>query len=454
MKRAIAYRPMLALAIALAAALAWRVSPWTILIPLPFFAFRRTWPFALLGLFIGLTLAPEPAKGILDRQAVIGDLDVLSVPRIRPGRLEFEGRAKGHQWAVSMNGAPDVSLGDRLAVTAIGRPLRDGTDRYAQLQGIEGRLQVVKWSPKEPGLWIAQTADQWRRSFAAFCDRYMRPDVAALTAALGMNLDGTLDDPTRDRLRATGTVHIVSASGLHVFVLAGFLTWILSLLPLPRPAQLLILTLLLSVYALATGLNAPVVRSIFMALVGLGAYLFRRDGDALSSLALAAAIYLVLRPRGIFDVGFQLSFLTVGGLATFGPQGRDYPEGLAPYLLHLAKDGLHLSWIAFVSSAPLVAYYFGTVSLIALPANLLISIAVPFVVVGSLVAHAISDVWLPLGVGIIKLVEYLGGYILTIVQTLGDLPWAQISLPAIPLWILGTAYALLTLTWRERIVRP
>lgn len=454
MKRAIAYRPMLALAIGLAAALAWHVSPLTLLFATPFFAFRRTWPFALVGIFLGLCLAPLPVTPIQDRQLVEGELDVASVPRMRPGRIEFDGLAAQRRWSVTVKGKPDIALGDRLVITGVGSPLSVGSDQYARLQGIEGRLKVVKWSTKERGSWIAQSADRWRRSFSAFCERYMRPDVAALTEALGMNLDGTLDEVTRNRLRATGTVHIVSASGLHVFVIAGFLTWVLSLLPLPRLAQLFILTALLAIYALATGLNAPVIRSIFMAIVGLSAYAFRRDRDGLSSLALAAFLYLLWRPRGIFDIGFQLSFLTVAGLIAFGPTAEDYPRTMPDYLYRLAKDGLRLSWVAFAVSAPLVAYYFGTVSVVALPANLLIAMAVPIVVVGGLLAHAISGVSLALGVGMIKLMEVIGAYVLAVLEGLGNLAWAQFSVPAFPLELLIVIYVVMALSWRERYVRP
>lgn len=454
MRQAIAYRPMLALAIALAAALAWHVAPWSVLACLPFFAFGRTVPFALVGLSLGLWLAPRPAEGIQDREAVLGELDVVSVPRLQSGSLLFDGVAEGRRWSVTMPGHPDVSLGDCLQITGIGRPLPEASARYASLQGIQGRVTVVRWSTLERGSPLARLSDAWRRSFARFCERYMRPEVAALTEALAVNLDGTLDDATREDLRATGTVHIVSASGLHVYVLAAALTWALSQMPIPRWLQLVALALLLAFYALATGLNAPVMRSIAMALIGLSAYFFRRDGDPLSSLALAAALYLLFRPRGVFDIGFQLSFLTVGGLAAFGPQGRDYPEGLIPYLLHLTKDGVHLSWIAFLSSAPLIAYYFGTVSLIALPANFLIAAAVPFVVVASLLAHLVSGFWLALSVGLIKLVEAVVGYILVVIHGLGGLEWAQVALPAIPVGVLVVVYAALALTWRQRIVHP
>ncbi|MGV3617323.1 MAG: ComEC/Rec2 family competence protein [Fimbriimonas sp.] len=454
MRRALAHRPLLALAVVLAMALAWRVNPGALVLALPFFAFRRTWPFALAGLLLGLFLAPAPAPQLDGRELVQGEAHVVSVPRVKYANLEFEASAKGRHWSVALPGRPEITLGDRLQITAVALPLPDGRDDYARLQGIEGRLKVVRWSTLERGSWIARMADGWRRSFSSFCHQYMREDVAVLTEALGMNLDGTLDDATRNRLRATGTVHIVSASGLHVFVLAGFLTWVLSFLPLDRRHQLAMLLGLLTLYAFATGLNPPVLRSIFMAMVGLYAYTLRRDQDPLSALALAAFLYLLWRPRGIFDIGFQLSFLTVGALCIFGPTAEDRPTKMPDYLGRLVADAVRLSWIAFVASAPLVAYHFGTLSVLALPANLAVGLAVPVVVVGGLLAHGLSFVLLALGVGMIKGVEWFGAWIVAVLGALGDLPWAQIHVPALPAPLVALAYGVLILFWRVRIVRP
>jgi competence protein ComEC len=450
MRRALAHRPLLALAAGLIGGLAWLVNPWAALFALPFLAFRRTFPFAAVGLLVGVLLAPRPAPILPSQTPVRGEATVTSVPRVRSGWIEFMATAVGRTWSARLDGCPDVGLGDRLRVIATARPLRDGTDDYARLQGIEGRLRIARYELVARGPAPARFAETWRRSFAAFCDRWLPPSLASLTQALCLNWDGTLDDPTRDQLRATGTIHIVSASGLHVFVLAGFLMGALSLLPVPRGAQILLLAGLLALYALATGLNAPVVRSALMALVGASAYLVRRDRDPLSALALAAVLYLLFRPRGVFDIGFQLSFVTVAGMVLFGPAEREATASVRS----LTVDALRLSAVAFAASAPLVAYHFGTLSLVALPANLLIALAVSAVVVGGLLAHLLSFLWLPLGVGLLQGVGGLGGWILTVLDALGRPSWAQVNLPAMPAWLVALIYVCAALTYRERYVHP
>lgn len=455
MRRALAYRPMLVLAIAFAAALVWRVNPWVLLLALPLFALRRTWTFATIGILLGLVLAPRPVPRVEATQWIEGEVVIVSVPRMRPWVTSFDVIADGRRWAANVPDTPPLALGDRLRVRAVGKPFQTKSiaDR-AQLRGLEGNLQILHFDVTAHGPWIAQMSDRWRRSFGAFCERYMRQDTAALTEALGMNLDGQLDAVTVGRLQATGTIHIISASGLHVFVLAAFLTWVLSHFPIPRWLQLLVLVMLLAVYSLATGSNPPVLRSIFMAVVGLSAYFFGRDRDGLSALAVAGVIYLMYQPLGIFDIGFQLSFLTVAGLILFGPMVEDYPQKMPDYLYRLAKDAFQLSWAAFLVSTPLIAYYFGKVALLAVPANLLITMAVPVVVVGGLLAHLASGLSLALGVGLLKLVELFAAYILAVLGTLGNLPWAQAELPAFHAGWLIVAYGIMAMFWRERYVRP
>jgi competence protein ComEC len=446
---------MLVLAIVFAAALVWRVNPWGVLLALPFFAFRRTWAFAAVGMALGLVLAPIGAPKVIATQWVEGEVVVASVPRMRRWGTTFDGIAAGRRWAATVSGAPPLALGDRLRVKALGRPfVTKRIADYAQLRGLEGNLRIHSFEVAARGPWIAQMSDRWRRSFGTFCERYMRKDTAALTEALGMNLDGQLDDVTVNRLRATGTVHIISASGLHVFVLAAFLTWVLSLFPIRRGWQLLILVMLLAVYSLATGSNPPVLRSIFMAVIGLSAYFFGRDRDGLSALAVAGVVYLLYQPLGIFDIGFQLSFLTVAGLILFGPTVEDYPQVMPDYLYRLAKDAVQLSAAAFMVSAPLIAYYFGTVAILTIPANLLITMAVPVVVVGGLVAHLVSGLSLAFGVGLLKLVELCAAYVLAVLGTLGDLSWAQAKVPAFHAGWLILVYGVMFLFWRERYVRP
>src|SRR5207248_2464588 len=84
-----------------------------------------------------------------------------------------------------------------------------------------------------------------------------------------------------------------------------------------------------------------------------------------------------------------LSFLTVGGLALYLHPVEAARHPAAKYFLEFAR----MSLVAFVASAPLVAYHFGTVSVAALPANLLLGSSATFVIISAFSAHLVSFVF-------------------------------------------------------------
>ena len=299
---------------------------------------------------------------------------------------------------------------------------------------------------------IAQLAESIRRPLERSITENVPPAAAPLVLALCLNMDGSLSETERDNLRGTGTFHLVSASGLHVFVVCGALVWALSRLPVPRGFQLLLLALPLTLYCLATGLEAPVLRASLMTMVGWSAYLLRRTPDSLNALGLAALLYLLWRPNSVFEIGTQLSFVTVGGILLFGVRtefGKTFGERIRRGFI----ESLRLSTVAFVASTPLIAYYFQTVSLLAIPANLLVGLAASAVVVLGLLGACFAGLpWV--GPGILIFTGWLASGIGVVTASLGQLPFAQIEIPALPAWSIFAIYGALLLGSREKITQP
>lgn len=451
-------RPALGLLAGLVAGLGFLVTPWTLTFVLPFVCFRRLVLFCLLGLLLGLALAPRPVASLVSRGVLSSKVRVVGVPRTHLGNVEFDGEVEGHLLQVRIRGNREIAYGEVGQATGQLKALPDGTDVSARLAGIEGRLYVDQWTTQSPASYPMRLAGRWRGSFDRFVSRWLPPDVAAMVGALCLNLNGDLDRATQNQLRATGTIHLISVSGLHVFVVAVFLTGVLSVMPIPRPWQLALVTLALAFYALTTGLNPPVIRSVVMWVVGASAYFFRRDRDGISALALAAFGFLLWHPRGIFDIGFQLSFVTISGLILFGPtlsSSSDLPESAGSFLAQSLRSAVQVSAVAFLASAPLVASYFGSLPVMALPANLLVAGAASPVIVLGLVAHLLSLVWPAAGVGLLTfIVGPLAGWILVVVGWLGSLPFSTVALPAISPWWVGAIYLVMLTFWRERIVQP
>lgn len=117
--------------------------------------------------------------------------------------------------------------------------------------------------------------------------------------------------------RLTGTYHALVISGQHVAVLAVTLLFLFRLLRIGRIPSLAAAALVCWVYALVTGMSAPVVRAaggftLFLA----ASYLFRRV-RIVNALAVVGFVYLLFDPDQLFDPSFQLSFLSAAALALF-----------------------------------------------------------------------------------------------------------------------------------------
>ncbi len=124
-----------------------------------------------------------------------------------------------------------------------------------------------------------------------------------------------LDKAWTEQFRSTGTFHALVISGGHVAVLAAFLYFLLRLVFLPRGAANVVTVLVIWIYALVTGFQAPAVRSASGFTLFMIAGLFFRRRRAMNLLAAIAIAFLVLDPEQMFDASFQLSFGAVAFIA-------------------------------------------------------------------------------------------------------------------------------------------
>jgi competence protein ComEC len=114
--------------------------------------------------------------------------------------------------------------------------------------------------------------------------------------------------------RRTGTFHALVISGVHVTVLAGVLLFLLRLCAVQELPALALTAMAAWLYALVSGLSAPVVRAAGGFTLFLAArFLFRRT-RVMNLLAAITIVYLACDPNQLFDASFQLSFLSVAAI--------------------------------------------------------------------------------------------------------------------------------------------
>lgn len=236
------------------------------------------------------------------------------------------------------------------------------------------------------------------RSVKRACDALFPQDAAPFMKAL---LTGDKDDLYRDealygQMRAAGVMHIVAVSGMHLYILFAFLQTILgrgrrfTLVALPAAA----------LFVLMAGCGASVMRAALMQSLVLLAPLFGRESDDATSIAFALIVILLIDPMAVGGIGLQLSFACVLGYLVLLPPMSAWMDRHLPMsspVVRWAAGSVSGTLCATVFSAPLAAWYFGSVPLLSPLTNLLTVPVVELLFAGGYVVCAVGALTPALG---------------------------------------------------------
>ncbi len=181
----------------------------------------------------------------------------------------------------------------------------------------------------------------------------------------------------KKQMSISGTTHLVALSGYNIsiliFVVSSLLGWFFS-----RRTSFYFSILLIVAFVLMVGAQASVVRAAFMGGILLLANKVSRVYSFRNSIVTAAFIMVLLNPKVLaFDLGFQLSFLALMGIAYLYPATKNF--------WRFAKEAGFLSWrenlLTTISAQamvfPVLISNFGNFSLLAVLSNVLILSLIP-----------------------------------------------------------------------------
>lgn len=331
----------------------------------------------------------------------------------------------------------------------------DGFDyrKYLYRHGITWQCFVAsdEWShlPQQPHPTLLTQAHRWQQKWVDQV-RHMRlsPSQQGIVEALVLGWRADLDDTTQQQFRQAGIVHLLCVSGMHVGLLAmivGGMLFFLGQLRWQRVLKRGIQIVAIWGFVLLSGMGTATVRAgIMFSLMVVGGMMERKP-NTLNNLATSALLILIANPLSLFDVGFQMSYAAVLGIALwYGPLRQMLPipvVGVAWMGVGKLWSWLCLSTSAQMAVLPLSLYYFHQYPTYFLIANLTI---VPFagVLLASILAMLLSGGGDAL-VGLVS-VELRGMDAVT--RWIAELPYASISniyfdLPMA--LMLGTAWMLL-----------
>jgi len=182
----------------------------------------------------------------------------------------------------------------------------------------------------------------------------------AVGAALILGYEDRLDASIMSAYAASGALHVLSVSGLHVaivFVVLNYMLLFFEKLPKGKLLKAAILILCLWFYAALTGLSPSVLRSAAMFTFIILGKALNRYTNIYNTLAASMFLLLVYNPFLLMEVGFQLSYLAVLGIVSLQEGIRNL---LAPktFILQKLWDIISVTLAAQLTTFPLGLLYF------------------------------------------------------------------------------------------------
>ncbi len=354
------------------------------------------------------------------------------------GWLRIDGRAILHHRGIQQC----IGAGDEVEITGI--PWKPGPSGVPGVQGYGEYLAAKGFcmglTADEPfavrlrgsaGFSPLAAVERLRTSLLRAIAEEFEPRTAGLLASLVLGDRKGLDVEVQDSFVRSGTVHMLSVSGLHIMVVLAVAYRILVIAGLGLKPRAVALSAAAFFFACLTGLNEPVLRAAIMCAAYLSADLFRRKRSGPAAIAAAALVILAVKPQALFGAGFQLSFVAVIFIGLLAPRVSGYflkDVRLAirlsgsPLVGERAKiffwESASVSVAAWIGTAPIVLWHFCLVTPVVVPANLIIAPPVffllsagfaglPFIAAGSPLSIPFSAVLEPVAAGLFFLVDAL-----------------------------------------------
>jgi competence protein ComEC len=345
---------------------------------------------------------------------------------------------------------------------------------------------LVLLSPAPAG--VAALLGELRAGIEAHISAVADQPARGFLAAVLIGAGGAVDSETQRVLARTGLSHVVSVSGFHLAVVAataivavrwllGRSEWVLLRYDVSKLAALGGIAPVLA-YAGIAGGSVPASRALLMYAALLAALFAGRPADGLRALAAAAVVLGLATPDIAADISFELSFVSVMALILTARRSKPEAGGdvLAGAALGAARPGttpvpaaraaairaaaqrfvlasLKVSLAAALATAPLTAWHFQLVSLIAPLANLIVlPLLGPATLLPGLAALPFLAIAPSLGDPLLGLAARAAEIGLRVAAALAAAPGAAVATPMPSLLEIALVYALLALPFVPRTI--
>lgn len=237
-----------------------------------------------------------------------------------------------------------------------------------------------------------------RSSVAARIDKCLGESIGALANAYLTGDKSDVEVSTVRDYRRSGISHLFAVSGMHVSILLGAIELLLKKLYCRKSLRCVILSVCALGLLCLTGFSMSAMRSVFMLFAVYIIFLLSEENDSPTSLFVAVSVIILITPYAIYELGMWMSFLATLAVITFYPLiERAIPRlskkkaGRALRALYAIPRACLLTAGGTVAATmfllPVSWAIFGEISLVAIPANIVMSpLATLFLILSALAA--------------------------------------------------------------------
>lgn len=349
---------------------------------------------------------------------------------------------------LSANLNQDFKYGDEIYfIGTLEKPENFTTDQgkefdYVNYLRKDGIFYVMRYPSVEVisegnGNFIKSILFSVKEKFLNKMNLAIREPESLLMGGLILGEKSAFDKSLRQSFVDTGTIHIVALSGYNVTIVAEWIMKIFSSFPKNIGIGAGIISILL--FVLMTGGFSTAIRAGIMASIALFARLIGRNYDVSRALIIAGIIMIIINPFVLaFDVSFQLSFIATVAVIFFAPR-------IEKYFLWVTtrfelRDIISVTCACYVFVLPFILYKMGNISLVALPANILILPFIPITMILGFLTGLTGMVSYILAIPFGYISQFFLHYELGVISFFSNVPFASLTIPNFPLFLTIAIY--------------
>jgi len=253
-----------------------------------------------------------------------------------------------------------------------------------------------------------------------------------LANGLVLGSRGGFDHNMRNEFINTGTIHIIALSGYNVTIVAEGVIKVLGLFLSPT-LSIIFGIIVIILFILLAGACSTAIRAGIMASIALFARITGRKYDAGRGLVVAGLLMIAYDPRVVTDISFQLSFIATFGVLFITPKVIGWVKFI-PMRFGL-RELVATTLGATIAVLPLLLYSTGVLSIVSIPANILILPFIPLTMLLVFITGMLGLISTILSIPFAYLSQLSLSYILGMIHFFASFPFASLTISHFPLII-------------------